>query len=253
MSASTSRSTRLAVVAICLGMLAFMVGTSGAATNTTTVESLTLCVRLAGPERGIVRFAGKRLKCKFGDKRIQVAGSGKQGVLGVSAESGAAGAKGNTGASGPEGKQGPEGEEGPRGPSGTVAARELRGGGASSTVENGMTSAFFGPGIDIRFSSEATIQETMLSAGTVGNLRIYLTGTAGSGDSYTFTVRRDPAGAPGPEDTGIACTVTGSSASECTDTTHSQAFATGDAVSLVATEDGNPSTRSVFFRLDIKP
>jgi hypothetical protein len=229
-----------------------MVGTSGAATKTATVESLTLCVRIAGPERGIVRYAGKHLKCKFGDKRIQVAGSGKQGVLGVSAESGSQGAKG-TGVPGPEGKQGPEGKEGPQGPTGSAAARELRGGGASSTVENGMTDAFFGPSIDTRFSSETAIQETLQSAGTVSNLRVYLTGSAGSGDSYTFVVRRDPAGAAGPSDTGITCTVSGSSESDCTDTTHSQVFSAGDAISLVATENNNPTTQSMFFRLDVNP
>lgn len=250
MSASTSWPARTAVVAICLGLLAVMVGSSGAAVKTTTVESLTLCVKIAGPERGVVRFAGKRLRCRFGEKRIQVAGSGKQGVLGVSAGSGGKGESGVAGAQGPEGPQGPEGRQGP---TGSAPARELRGGGAGSTVENDMGTAFFGPGIDTRFGSETAIQEVLSSAGTVSNLRIYLTGPAGSGDSYTFTVRRDPAGAAGPSDTGITCTVTGSSSSECSDFAHSQAFAPGDAISIVATDGNSPSAQSMFFRLDVKP
>jgi hypothetical protein len=116
-----------------------------------------------------------------------------------------------------------------------------------------MSTRYFGPSIDTSTTSEGAIQEVLLSAGTVSNLRVYLTGSAGSGDSYTFTVRRDPAGPTGPGNTGITCTVTGSSTSECNDTTHSQAFAAGDAISLVATESNNPTARAAFFRLDVKP
>ena len=125
MSASTSRPTRVAVVAICLGLLALMASAGpAAAAQTVTVESLTLCVKTSGPEKGIVRFNGKSLKCKKGEKRVQVVGSGKQGVLGVSAESGAKGdtgapgAEGKAGAEGKEGKAGADGAEGPQGPKG---------------------------------------------------------------------------------------------------------------------------------------
>jgi hypothetical protein len=117
-----------------------------------------------------------------------------------------------------------------------------------------MGTRYFGPSIDTESSSEGAIQEVLLSAGTASNLRVYLLGgTAGGGsDSYTFTVRRDPAGPTGPSNTGITCTITASS-SECSDTTHSQAFAAGDAISLAATENSSPSSRTVMFRLDVKP
>src|SRR5690242_17807124 len=119
MSASTSRSSRAAVVAICLGLLALMAGAGpAAAANTITVESLTLCVKTSGPEKGIVRFNGKSLKCKKGEKRVQVVGSGKQGVLGVTAESGAPGASGAEGKAGADGKTGAEGKEGKAGADG---------------------------------------------------------------------------------------------------------------------------------------
>ena len=92
-----------------------------------------------------------------------------------------------------------------------------------------------------------------MSAGTVSNLRIYLLGgSPGAGDSYTFTVRRDPAGATGPSNTGITCSISGSS-TECSDIAHTQAFAAGDAISIVAIDGGNPTGRSVMFRLDVKP
>ena len=52
MSASTSRSSRTAVVAICLGLLALMASAGPAvAAQTVTVESLTLCVKTSGPKR----------------------------------------------------------------------------------------------------------------------------------------------------------------------------------------------------------
>ena len=94
-----------------------------------------------------------------------------------------------------------------QGPTGSAAARELRGGGGSASVSNDMGTLFYGPSIDTEFSSETAIQEVLLSAGTVSNLRVYLTGAPGTGDSYVFTVRRDPAGAAGPSNTGITCTV----------------------------------------------
>ena len=116
------------------------------------------------------------------------------------------------------------------------------------------TTRYFGTSFDLSSSTEAPLQEVLFSAGTVSNLRIYLIGGApGSGDSYTFTVRRDPAGVTGPSNTGITCTVSGSSNTECSDTSHTQAFAAGDAISVVATDGGNPSTRSAMFRLDVKP
>jgi hypothetical protein len=116
-----------------------------------------------------------------------------------------------------------------------------------------MGTVFFGPSIDTESGSETAIQEVLLSAGTVSNLRAYLIGgTPGSGDSYTFAVRRDPAGAPAPSNTGITCTIS-DVASTCTDTTHTQAFSAGDAISLVATEGGKPQSLSVMFRLDVKP
>jgi hypothetical protein len=117
-----------------------------------------------------------------------------------------------------------------------------------------MGTVFLGPDIDTAYGSEAPIQEVLLTAGTVSNLRVYMIGggPGSAGDSYTFTVRRDPAGAAGPTSTGITCTIANGQ-TECTDSTHTQAFAAGDAISIAATESKDPVTRSVMFRLDIKP
>jgi hypothetical protein len=116
-----------------------------------------------------------------------------------------------------------------------------------------MGSRFVGPSIDYDLSSEAAIQEVLPSGGKVSNLRIFLSGSPGNFDSYTFTVRRDPAGPASAVDTGITCTVKGS-ATSCEDKTDSQAFAAGDAISIAATENSSPSSVSgMFFRLDYQP
>ena len=115
-----------------------------------------------------------------------------------------------------------------------------------------MGSRFFGPAIDMGYGTEAAIQEVLTSGGKVSNLRIYLSSSPGTGDSYTFVVRRDPAGAAAPVSTGITCTIKDSSTS-CEDKANTQTFAAGDAISVLATEGSNPSSSTMFFRLDFQP
>lgn len=117
-----------------------------------------------------------------------------------------------------------------------------------------MKERFFGPSIDSFTASETVIQEVLFTAGKVSNLRIALVGgTPGGGDSYTFTVRRDPAGAKeGPISTGITCKISDPNTT-CEDTKNSQAFAAGDAISILATEEGGPASRGMYFRLDFQP
>jgi hypothetical protein len=86
----------------------------------------------------------------------------------------------------------------------------------------------------------------------VSNLRIYLGNSPGGSDSYTFTVRRDPAGVAPPVNTSITCSVK-FSATSCEDKTDTQTFAAGDAISVLATENSSPNTASMFFRLDYQP
>ncbi len=115
-----------------------------------------------------------------------------------------------------------------------------------------MGNRFFGSSIDLGVSTETTIQEVLPSGGKISNLRIFLTSSPGGGDSYVFTVRRDPAGAAGPVNTGITCTVA-DSATSCEDKVNSQTFSAGDAISVLATESTGPNGASMFFRLDLQP
>ncbi len=180
--------------------------------------------------------------------------AGKEGPQGPEGDKGPTGDKGPEGKEGPEGKQGPEGKEGPQGPSGSAAQGEIRGGGGDSTVEDGMSSRFFGPSVDFFSSTETAIQEVLRSDGTVSDLRVYLTGAPGAGNKYTFTVRNDPAGSGAATSTALSCSVSGngigSSACESNGTAE---FDAGDAISILATESGSPTTRTFFFRLDYQP
>jgi hypothetical protein len=101
--------------------------------------------------------------------------------------------------------------------------------------------------------AETVIQEVLFTAGKVSNFRVGLSGgSPSSGDSYTLTVRRDPAGASPPVNTGMTCKIADPNVT-CEDTKNSQTFAVGDAISILATEEGSPTARGMFFRLDFQP
>lgn len=177
---------------------------------------------------------------------------GEQGPVG---EEGPVGEQGSVGEQGPIGELGPTGDKGPegdKGPTGDAGEGEIRGGGGSSIVEDKMPTRYFGPSIDISSESETAIQEVLTSGGTVSDLRVYLTGTPGPSNKYTFTVRKDPAGGASPESTSLACTVNSNGQSSCEDS-GSVKFEAGDAISILATESNSPTTRSMYFRLDFQP
>ena len=114
-----------------------------------------------------------------------------------------------------------------------------------------MGNRFFGSSIDM-FRHRDGDQEVLPSGGQNQQPPDRADTPPGSGDSYTFTVRRDPAGATRPVSTGITCTVS-DSATTCEDKVNSQTFAAGDAISVLATESSGPAGASMFFRLDLQP
>jgi hypothetical protein len=115
-----------------------------------------------------------------------------------------------------------------------------------------MGNRYFGPSADLGLGTETAVQEVLFTGGKVSNFRIFLSGDPGDTDSYTFIVRRDPAGAAAPANTGITCTVSASGTS-CEDKVNSQTFSAGDAISVLSTESGSPDPASVLFRLDYQP
>ncbi len=77
------------------------------------------------------------------------------------------------------------------------------------------------------------------SAGTLSGLRVFTSATPGNSNSWTFTIRKNS------QSTGVTCTVSGSSANSCTDTTHTITFAATDTIDLVATPSSGPSPATV--------
>jgi hypothetical protein len=115
-----------------------------------------------------------------------------------------------------------------------------------------MNNRFFGPSTDLGLGTETAVQEVLFTGGKVSNLRIFLSAKPNSSDSYTFTVRRDPAGAAPPVSTAMTCTIIGAGTS-CEDNVNSQVFSAGDAISILATEPNGPDAASMLFRLDYQP
>src|SRR5205809_871138 len=171
--------------------------------------------------------------------------TGATGAQGPQGETGATGATGTQGATGAQGAIGPAGPQGPQGNTGATGARGATGpagpgviGGAANNIKKGNATylSLFNPTNNgAANTSEALVQQEMTVAGTLSNLRIRLSATAGgTGASYTFTVRKNATS------TSVTCTIT-DGASTCSDATNSVTFAAGDLISIQAV----PSTTVV--------
>jgi hypothetical protein len=249
------RGGRLAAMAgILLGVLCMVAAGSQASS---TAPGVSLCVKKSGPRKGTIRLTGAGQTCKSSERGVVFASAAAvealQALVGQPGQKGPVGEQGPIGLQGPIGEQGPEGKQGPQGPTGNAAVREIRGGGGDSTVEDGMGSRFFGPSIDVFSNTETAIEEVLATGGTVSNLRVYLTGAPGPGNKFTFTVRRDPV-ASAEVSTEVSCSMSGNGVGSAScESNASQEFEAGDAISILATESGSPTTRTMFFRLDYQP
>jgi len=93
---------------------------------------------------------------------------------------------------------------------------------------------FGSPGMNSVGTDESTLQWPMPAAGTVSNLYVRLSESAGAaGTSYTFTIRKNGSS------TGVACTAV-AAASTCSDTSGSVTFAAGDLISVQASPSATP-------------
>ena len=143
---------------------------------------------------------------------------------------GPAGARGATGLQGSAGSQGAAGATGASGASGTN--REIIGGGDGSCgTPSGAATYFVGMfGANCVPTPEAASQLALPATGTVQEFHATLATAPGSGNSVTFTIRKNAASTP------VACTISGS-ATSCTDSVNAVGFSTGDllAVQIVQT------------------
>lgn len=148
--------------------------------------------------------------------------------------------QGPPGPPGPQGPQGPQGVQGPPGPPGTVVLTGGSNGHAvlpyPQAIENNM-----GPGNGMTYGP-AGIVAVPLAAGTLSNLRVWISVPPDSNpaESYTFEVCTNPGF--GGSCSALACTISGAAPSQsCIDTTDTLAINDGDRVYVAAVPSDNPA------------
>lgn len=164
-------------------------------------------------------------------------------TLGVEGPRGPPGPEGPTG---PAGGQGPAGPTGPQGPPGPAAADGsfIIGGGSPVNVNGSTGTTFLPMAASGRFATYGAAKSIVSVAGKLSKFSGMLDGTAGATGSYTYVVFKN-----GSAD-ALTCTVAGSAARSCTDSSNCIAFADGDtiAVRVVASGASNrmPRWNGVF-------
>lgn len=151
--------------------------------------------------------------------------------MGVSGMTGPTGPTGATGFTGPTGATGPVGATGATG----AAATSL---GGAVTYSSGLSVSFVGTqffpmgGGAAVSTVEGNVQVGSPAAATISNLRVNLSQAVGAGNTTVFTWRD-----AGSSQT-LTCTISGASATACSDTTHSFNAVTGDLLDIQAVTTG---------------
>jgi len=190
---------------------------------------------------------------------------GSRGRQGPPGEQGSQGLAGSQGTAGPTGPQGPSGPPGPQGPPGEQGSQGLAGpqGAAGPTGPQGPSATIVGGGTNDanlagsavryvpmfnagRFTNESDAQQIVPVGGSLSRLYVRLNGSPGSGDSYTFTVRRNGA------DTSLSCTISGS-ATDCSDTADSVQLQAGDLIAIAAVPTSSPTGRQMSWTARFEP
>lgn len=142
---------------------------------------------------------------------------------------GPAGARGATGLQGAAGSQGAQGAAGAAGAAGVN--RDIIGGGDGSCgTAAGAATYFVGMfGANCVATPEAASQLALPANGTVQELHATLSAAPGTGNSVTFTIRKNGVS------TSVACTISGS-ATSCADSSNGVAFSTSDLLSVQITQ-----------------
>jgi hypothetical protein len=95
-------------------------------------------------------------------------------------------------------------------------------------------------------ATESETQQFMPVAGTISEFYVNLDGSPGSGNSYTFVVRKNGA------DTPVTCTISGTDTTGY-DLTNSVDFDAGDLISVRVTPFSNPTARSMRWTAKFTP
>lgn len=86
-------------------------------------------------------------------------------------------------------------------------------------------------------TTEGNVEATMPQAGSLSNFYVRISQNAGSGNDWTFTVRKNNAG-----QTALQCQISGSSAVSCSDTSGSVSFAVGDRIAIEHVPNSTPNS-----------
>jgi hypothetical protein len=87
-------------------------------------------------------------------------------------------------------------------------------------------------------SVETNVTMPVKGPGTISNLRVDVNGAPGAGKSWTFTVRKNAT-----TDTAVTCTITGGTATACSDSSNTASFSAGDTIDLKVTPSGGPAAK----------
>jgi hypothetical protein len=163
--------------------------------------------------------------------------------MGPQGDTGATGATGAQGDQGIQGETGPEGVAGATGATGSTGSMIFGGGSGTSNLSN-TASNFMPAGAFGVQTTSAPVQIPIPLGGVVNNLQVRLSGNPANGRSYTFTVLRNGVAS------GLTCTVSGSSATSCTDT-DATVWSAGDTIALQSTPSGTPTSRTATWSVSV--
>ena len=219
---------RVAVVGAILGVGAG----AGSLAYGTIATSQSVVHACYGTASGVLRVASK---CRKGEKAIILNNAGPAGPQGPAGAPGAQGAQGVTGATGAIGATGATGAAGAAG----VNRDVIGGGGLScSTTGSGATEyvGMFGANCT---ANVAQSQLAMPANGTLQELHTTLSAAPGTGNSVTFTIRKNVTNTP------VACTISDTGTS-CADSVNAIGFATGDLISVQVVRSAGVAANIVF-------
>ncbi len=191
---------------------------------------------------------------------------GPTGAIGYTGDKGNTGVQGPTGVTGREGDQGPQGFQGPVGPQGPQGLPGhigidgtqwmfLTGGDLGTSVEllfsnqgvlaGNNTPLFYGPGNGVDIGLE---QITVpIANATVAQLWVQTKNVAGPGNSYTFEVCRNS-----NCKTGVTCTISLPTLTECNDLSDTLDFQEGDTLALRGSASTDANATQVTWAVVLK-
>jgi hypothetical protein len=165
-----------------------------------------------------------------------------QGPVGPAGPPGPTGPSGGTGSQGPQGPAGPVGPAGPSGPTGPTGPQGLPPAVTFSTAYD--LSALTSPAT--QFGAVTSNLRSALETGAVvaiipnpcimNKLSVFADAAPGTGITLTFMLRRgtsvDALGGTSLTDTPLSCSISGSSAQNCSDSAHTVSLKASDLIDL---------------------